>query len=101
MTRIPGYLRHLYPTNWNDISKRAKARDHWCCRGCEERYKLFGFSLETHHIDSNPQNIADDNLIALCDLCHSKVKGMMPQPRTRLEVIQRLRQLGNSVRLRF
>lgn len=56
--------------------------------------------LTVHHIDYNPQNEEDDNLIALCQRCHLKVQGMMVQPRTRLEVIQRLKQQGRQLYFR-
>jgi len=101
MTRIPGYQRHLYPTNWNQISKRIKTKAAWRCEGCKARHRWLGIIIETHHIDSNPQNIEDDNLIALCERCHLKVRSMMPQPRSRSEVIERLKQLPNFKRLEF
>jgi len=101
MTRIPGYQRHLYPNDWDEIAKRIKAKAHWCCEACGVSNGPAPFVLTVHHIDFNPQNNEDDNLIALCQRCHLKIQARIPQPRTRLEVIQRLRQQGRQYRLRF
>ena len=56
--------------------------------------------LTVHHIDYNPRNRDEDMLIALCQVCHLKVQGMMVQPRTRHEVIQRLKQQGQQLYFR-
>ena len=101
MTRIPGYQRHLYPAGWNAISKRIKAKDGFHCKGCGIPTGHAQFYLTTHHIDGNPQNCADDNLITLCTRCHDLVSGMIPRPLTRLEVIQRLKRPEKQHYLRF
>lgn len=50
-------------------SRRKKARIVTCevCTGTR--------TLQVHHIDENPRNNADDNLIKLCYECHRKVHG--------------------------
>jgi len=87
----------LYPPNWKFIAWKVKDRGGWKCEGCGRIHGPCPGILTVHHIDFNPQNIEDDNLIALCQRCHLKVQGMMVQPRTRLEVIQRLLQQGRQL----
>lgn len=101
MTRIPGFPRHLYPPGWNAISRRIKAQDGWRCKGCGATGSTPDLYLTVHHIDLNPQNSEDDNLITLCNDCHNRVHGMLKQPRTRLEVIQRLKTPDRPTYLRF
>jgi len=38
----------------------------------EYQGKMVKVVLTVHHIDANPANCADDNLIALCQRCHLK-----------------------------
>ena len=90
----------LYPPDWKYISWKIKDRAGWKCEGCGVIHGPCPRVLTTHHIDFNPQNSSDDNLIALCQRCHLKVQGMMVQPRTRLEVIQRLKEYKSQLYFR-
>lgn len=101
MTRLPGLQSKLYPPNWPEIARRIKDRANWRCEGCGVPHGAPPNVLTTHHIDYNPQNNEDDNLIALCQRCHLKVQGMMRQPRTRQEIIFRLKQRGRQIELRL
>jgi len=94
------YKRDLYPSNWPAISIRIKTIAGWKCEYCGAVTGAGLFRLETHHIDGNPQNNADSNLIALCALHHNRVHGMMQQPRTKAEVLQRLSQPGRQLYFR-
>jgi len=90
----------LYPADWKYIAWKIKDRAGWKCEGCKMPRGPASRALGTHHVDLNPQNNSDENLIALCRRCHLKVHGMMQQPRTRLEVIQRLKEAKRQLYFR-
>ena len=56
-----------YSLDWKETLKRAiRERDNYICQLCSQ----YGFF--THHIDYNKKNCNTDNLITLCNSCHSK-----------------------------
>ncbi len=61
-----------YPDNWGDISKWMRKRIPYCefCGSTE--------CLQVHHIDANPSNCIDNNLIVLCERCHKKIHSDFP-----------------------
>jgi len=69
--------RSLYPPDWEQISYRIRfVRAKGACETCGA---LHGrphpetgsiVVLTTAHLDHNPANCADTNLIALCQRCH-------------------------------
>ena len=72
--------RHRYPPDWPQISarirfERAGNRCEW--PGCEavngEPHPITGSKvvLTVAHLDHQPENCADDNLMALCQRCHN------------------------------
>lgn len=64
-----------YPPNWPEIAQRVKARAGWCCEHCGHPHDpASGHTLTVHHLDGNPANCADDNLVALCQRCHLHVQ---------------------------
>lgn len=71
--RNPAWLGGLssapYPYDWWKISSRVLERDGRTCRNpnCKHDTK----SVDVHHIDYNKMNCSDENLIVLCDRCHS------------------------------
>lgn len=95
MARDPEHARQhraRYPKNWPLISKRirfgrAKGRCEWL--GCQaqhgELHPVTGKQviLSVAHLDHQPENCADDNLLALCQRCHNRydaparIKGML------------------------
>jgi 5-methylcytosine-specific restriction endonuclease McrA len=69
--------RSLYPPNWNEISTRIRFQR--AGGVCEECGAVHGslhpetgsrVVLTTAHLDHNPANCADNNLMALCQRCH-------------------------------
>ena len=55
-----------YGYGWSTIRDCILVRDNRICQGC-------GYSAEeVHHIDSNPVNIDEKNLIAVCHSCNMK-----------------------------
>jgi hypothetical protein len=80
-------IRARYPTNWQAIALPIKQQADWCCQECGRRCQRPEESLEqlrsrigqakprqylltVAHLDQNPQNCDDDNLKALCTVCH-------------------------------
>ena len=69
------WKRDLYPDNWLDIALAVKRRAGWRCERCGRPHDPeAGYTLTVHHLDGNPQNCADDNLVALCQRCHLHVQ---------------------------
>lgn len=61
----------LYPSNWPEISKSIRERNNWKCSKCKGDFSLRKSFLDTHHIDTNPGNCEESNLIPLCKDCHA------------------------------
>ena len=72
----------LYPPDWPEISRRIRfERAQNRCEECgAENYWPHPETgskvvLTVAHLDHNPANNADDNLKALCQLCHNTYDG--------------------------
>ena len=62
-----------YPIGWTKILKESiRERDNHQCQICGKSTKKNGRKLDVHHIDYDKENLNPDNLIALCQSCHSK-----------------------------
>lgn len=69
----------LYPRNWKDISERIRYQRNYTCEGCSQVGSRVHNPLTVHHIDYNPQNNADSNLLLLCAKCHLRLQqGTIP-----------------------
>lgn len=75
--------RSRYPSDWKAISLRIRTRAGWICEGAPgiyddcravhgEPHPVTGSHvvLTVAHLDHTPENVADDNLKALCQRCH-------------------------------
>jgi len=71
--------RALYPKDWKSISWSVRVRAGNQCELCDAKN---GFAhpktgskvvLTVHHLDFNPQNNKDYNLIAVCQRCHNRL----------------------------
>jgi len=56
----------LRPSTKRSLRKRIKSRDK-VCQDCGTQ-----FHLQVHHMDSNPSNNRESNLVLLCKYCHAK-----------------------------
>lgn len=71
--------KKLYPKNWIDISQQVKTRAGLKCEICDVENGLLHpksgskVILTVHHLDFNPQNNEDYNLIAICQRCHNRL----------------------------
>ena len=59
------------PVDWTRTLRISiRERDHYTCRLCGEEQGDITYSV--HHKDYNKNNCNPDNLITLCNSCHSK-----------------------------
>jgi len=71
--------KKLYPKNWKEISARVKMRAGNKCELCDAKngqpHPVTGSKvvLTVHHLDFDPRNNEEYNLIALCQRCHNRI----------------------------
>jgi len=69
-----GSSRH--PVEFNKrLKRKIRERDGYFCQLCGTREEDYGKNLDVHHIDYDKTNNSEDNLIALCNSCHSTTNG--------------------------
>lgn len=54
------------------LKKQIRIRDNFTCQECSQNEEQLGCKLSIHHIDYNKQNNNPNNLISLCNSCHSQ-----------------------------
>lgn len=60
-----------YPENWDEIALEIKEAAGWRCEHCGHPHDPpAGYTLTTHHLDSNKSNCDRINLVAFCQRCH-------------------------------
>jgi len=63
---------NLYPIEFNIILKESiRDRDEHTCQLCHTKEKDLSEKLSVHHIDYNKENCKIENLISLCNSCHT------------------------------
>lgn len=65
--------RGTYPENWDVIAERIKQQAGRRCEKCGSPSEP-GRILTVHHLDGDKSNVSDDNLVALCQVCHLHVQ---------------------------
>ena len=79
------WKRERYLADWKKIARKIKVKSGWRCAICKASFAETQLTfpqlqikkrnwLSVHHIDENPHNNEDQNLITLCTLCHLKVE---------------------------
>lgn len=67
-----GWVNPGYPQEFSEeLKEKIRTRDGYKCRACGVPQAECIEVLHVHHIDSNRENLAEDNLISLCRSCHS------------------------------
>jgi len=60
----------------DELRELIRKRDNYTCQECSksqnDNIKEFGCKLSVHHIDYDKKNCQENNLISLCNKCHSK-----------------------------
>jgi hypothetical protein len=54
-----------------ELRQKIRTRDNWCCTKCGKNQHHLRWVLCIHHIDLNPKNNSEDNLISMCRACHN------------------------------
>ena len=63
-----------YCNDWREIAKGVKDLAGWRCIRCGHPHDLDnGYMLTVHHMDKDPGNNEEKNLVALCQRCHLHV----------------------------
>lgn len=57
----------LNSLEWQKLRKKILQRDEYTCQYCGFKSKKYQI---VHHIDGNPQNNSDDNLVVICQMCN-------------------------------
>jgi len=60
-------IASLNSLEWQKLRKKILQRDEYACQYCgfiSKKYQI------VHHIDGNPQNNSDDNLVVICQMCN-------------------------------
>jgi hypothetical protein len=69
-----GISSEVYTIDWTRSLKIAiRERDKYTCKICGNKQNDIAFAV--HHIDYNKKNCNPNNLITLCNSCHSKTNG--------------------------
>ncbi len=74
---IHGNAHALYPMGWTAKSREVVRKYDYTCQKCgikEHQLKDKKKKLCTHHINCNPSNISNKNLIPLCGKCNTNVE---------------------------
>ncbi len=84
------YSSAPYPLDWVSIASRLKEKRGYCCEGCGHHGSTPGQILTVHHIDFNPANNDESNLLVLCQKCHLALQQGNPPSLIRLRYGQLL-----------
>jgi len=70
---IDGLSSEPYSLNWTKtLREYIRNRDHYTCQICGCSQLENGRQLCVHHIDYDKDNLEPNNLISLCNCCHTK-----------------------------
>ena len=68
-----GISKLPYSALWTEqLKEKVRVRDNFQCQLCKIPELEFKHRLSIHHIDYDKKNCALDNLICLCNQCHTK-----------------------------
>lgn len=82
--------KHLYPANWTEIATAVKVRAGWRCLVCGVPHGPSPAVLTVHHLNHEPGDCADGNLLSCCQSCHLRIQALRPRPRSIEEAIGRM-----------
>jgi 5-methylcytosine-specific restriction endonuclease McrA len=59
-----------YPPDWPDISFHVRTSRNYTCEGCGQIGNRKNNVLTVHHVNYDPSDNREDNLLLLCQKCH-------------------------------
>ena len=91
-----------YPANWREIASRVKTAAGWRCEHCGHPHETSVARSEcddgcthprdgkqrmltVHHLNMDPSDCSDANLVALCQACHLRVQSQIDPHQFRLD----------------
>ncbi len=77
-----------YPPDWPEIAERIKKKKVYHCEICKHKHDpQNGYCLTVHHLDRDPQNNEEYNLVSACQRCHLRLEAHA----------KRLQKSGNTI----
>jgi 5-methylcytosine-specific restriction endonuclease McrA len=65
-----------YTSDWTkELREKVRDRDNHTCQLCHKTEKELNETLNVHHIDYDKEHSVMENLISLCQKCHSRTNG--------------------------
>ncbi len=62
-----------YAPSWkSQLKEKVRVRDNFICQVCSIPELEFNKKLDIHHIDYNKKHCRENNLVSLCNSCHTK-----------------------------
>lgn len=81
--------KHLYPADWKAIATRAKDAVGWVCPGCDAPHGKPPHVLTVHHLNHDPSDCRDENLLACCQRCHLRLGPHVYTKDRAIEILRR------------
>lgn len=85
-------------TEFKEKRESILERDSYTCQKCQKNRNELGVPLCIHHIDNDPENNEDDNLITLCMSCHSTLLKKATHPQREGERLEQAEHLKSIVK---
>ena len=87
-----------YPSNWAAISRAYRRRVGWKCERCCVVLKETSMQslLDVHHLSGEKSDVSDENLQALCKVCHGEEHSHYPVSDENRRLIMRARRRTND-----
>jgi len=77
-----------YPPDWDEIAERIKKKNKYRCEICGHKHDpQNGYCLTVHHLDRDPQNNEEYNLVSGCQRCHLRLEAHAKRLEKRGETI--------------
>lgn len=65
--------KHRYPDNWSYLATAVKDRAAWTCEGCGAPHGPSPHILTGHHLNHEPGDCGESNLLTCCQRCHLRL----------------------------
>lgn len=92
-----------YPPDWPAIARRIKDHADWRCQECGKACRRPGEAFDTHqrtltvaHINPDPMDVRDENLLALCAPCHLRMDARLHAANAAATRRRRLEEAGQQ-----